>query len=74
MRRATITLPDDLEAEIESYVAAQDATPSLTSLVEEALRWYLQLEERQYRPPEGRLRITPASQGSAATDASPEHR
>ncbi len=76
MRRATITLPDDLEAELESYLAAQDAAPSLTSLVEVALRRYLRdrrLETRQYRPPEGRLRITPASQGSGAVDVSLEH-
>ncbi|HEY6320640.1 MAG TPA: hypothetical protein VJA16_03660 [Thermoanaerobaculia bacterium] len=77
MRRATITLPDDLEAELESYLAAQDAAPSLTRLVEAALRRYLhdqRLEARQYRPPQGRLRITPASRGSGAADATLDHR
>ena len=76
MRRATITLPDDLEAELEAYLATQDAAPSLTSLVEAAVRRYLhdrRLEARQYRPPEGRLRITPASKGSGVADASLDH-
>lgn len=42
MRRATITLPDDLETELESYLATQDAPPSLTALVQAALRRYLE--------------------------------
>ena len=41
MRRATITLPDDLEAEVEAYLAKQEAPPSLTSLVQAALRRFL---------------------------------
>jgi metal-responsive CopG/Arc/MetJ family transcriptional regulator len=76
MRRATITLPDDLEAELEAYLAAQDASPSLTGLVEAALRRYLQekrLEARQHQPGAGRLRVTPATRGSGAADASLEH-
>lgn len=76
MRRATITLPDDLEAELDSYLATQDAAPSLTSLVEAAVRRYLhdrRLEARQYRAPEGRLRITPAGKGSGTADASLDH-
>jgi hypothetical protein len=76
MRRATITLPDDLEAELESYLETQDAAPSLTSLIEAALRRYLrekQLEARQYRAPAGPLRITPAKKGSGAADVALEH-
>lgn len=41
MRRATITLPDDLEAEVEAYLGAQAAPPSLTALVQAALRRFL---------------------------------
>lgn len=41
MRRATITLPDDLEAEVEEYLAKQEAPPSLTSLIQAALRRFL---------------------------------
>jgi len=42
MRRATITLTDDLETELEAYLATQDAPPSLTALVQAALRRYLE--------------------------------
>jgi metal-responsive CopG/Arc/MetJ family transcriptional regulator len=76
MRRATITLPDDLEAEIASYLGNLDAAPSLTSLVEAALRRYLaekRWESRQYRPPAGPLRVTPAGKGSGAADVSLNH-
>jgi metal-responsive CopG/Arc/MetJ family transcriptional regulator len=76
MRRATITLPDDLEAEIAAYLKSLDATPSLTSLVEAALRRFLaekRWESRQYRPPSGRLRITPAGKDGGASDVSLNH-
>jgi metal-responsive CopG/Arc/MetJ family transcriptional regulator len=76
VRRATITLPDDLEAELESYLETQDAVPSLTGLVEAALRRYLQdkrLEARQYQPAAGPLRVTPARRGSGAANASLQH-
>jgi hypothetical protein len=76
MRRATITLPDDLEAELEAYLETQDAAPSLTGLVEAALRRYLQekrLEARQYRPPASPLRITPADVGSGSSDVALQH-
>lgn len=48
MRRATITLPDDLEAEVEEYLAKQEAPPSLTSLIQAALRRFLR-ESRRHR-------------------------
>lgn len=76
MRRATITIPDDLDAELNAYLAAQDASPSLTAVVEVALRRYLQekkLEARQYVPAKGPLRITPAPRGSGRRDVSVEH-
>ncbi|MFP3940510.1 MAG: hypothetical protein ACLF0P_09415 [Thermoanaerobaculia bacterium] len=48
MRRATITLSDELEAELEEYLAAQEVPPSLTSLVQAALGSFL--SERRSRP------------------------
>jgi len=42
MRRATITLTDDLETDLEAYLATQDAPPSLTALIQAALRRYLE--------------------------------
>jgi hypothetical protein len=49
---------------------------SLTNLVVAALRRHLEekrLGARQYQPPAGPLRITRASQGSGAADASEDH-
>lgn len=42
MRRATITVPDELDRALEDFIAAQPARPSLTSVVEAALEDYLQ--------------------------------
>ena len=42
MRRATITIPDELEALLERYLARLDAPPSLTTLAQAALRRYLE--------------------------------
>jgi hypothetical protein len=42
MKRATITIPDDLESEMGSYMKAQDAPPSLNGIVEAALRRFLE--------------------------------
>ena len=54
MKRATITLPDALEAELEDYLVQKDVPPSLTALVQAALRDYLRnerLKARGYQPP-----------------------
>lgn len=62
MRRATVTIPDDLETELDTYLARQDAPPAFTTLVQAALREYLRNEpwrERAYRPPRGTFSIDP---------------
>ena len=41
MRRATITLTDDLEALLETHLAGVDAPPSLNAVLQAALRSYL---------------------------------
>jgi hypothetical protein len=41
MERATVTIPDDLEKAMDSYVRAQEAPPPLTAVVQAALREYL---------------------------------
>lgn len=46
MRRASITIPDGLERALERYRKDLDAPPSLASVVQTALRRYL--EERGY--------------------------
>lgn len=71
MKRATITLPDDLAAGIDEYLLAQDAPPALTAVMQAALREYLR--ERGFLRPFRPLKITPAPQGSGLTDVSVNH-
>ncbi len=76
MKRATVTIPDDLETDLDAYLRAQEAPPSLTVLVQAALRHFLawkRLEQRQYRPPDRQLRVTSAASGSGRLDVSMEH-
>ena len=71
MKRATVTIPDDLADAVESYVRDQEARPPLTAVVQAALRQYLAL--RGYLRPAGPLRIRPARRGSGHRDISQEH-
>ena len=41
MKRATVTIPNDLADAVESYVRDQEARPSLTVVVQLALRQFL---------------------------------
>jgi hypothetical protein len=71
MKRATVTIPDDLAEAVEKYTLAQEVPPALTAVVQAALRDYLRERGflRQYRP----LHITPAPRGSGRTDVSINH-
>jgi len=71
MRRATITLNDDLEASLDAYVRQQAASPALTAVVQAALREFL--ERRGFDAKPKRLRVTPARKGSGVRDASVDH-
>jgi metal-responsive CopG/Arc/MetJ family transcriptional regulator len=71
MKRATITIPDDLAAAVDRYVQAQEAPPALTSVVQTALRVYL--TERGYLRARKRPHITPAPRGSGRHDVSEAH-
>jgi hypothetical protein len=71
VKRATITLSDDLEEAVERYVEAHDARPPLTAVVQAALRQYL--TDRGYLRSSGPLRITPARKGSGRRDVSRGH-
>lgn len=76
MRRATVTIPDDLEAALEHYLDSQDPAPSLTAILQTALARFLReqkLEARGYEPPKGPLRITPAPAGKGPSDVAAEH-
>ena len=71
MKRATVTIPDDLANAVESYARDQEARPSLTVVVQSALRQFLAL--RGYLQPHGPFHITPAKRGSGLRDVSREH-
>ena len=71
MRRATITIPDDLAKAVDRYVRDQENPTALTAIMQSALRQYLTL--RGYLTPRGPLRITPAKPGSGLHDVSVEH-
>jgi Arc/MetJ-type ribon-helix-helix transcriptional regulator len=71
MKRATVTIPDDLAKAVESYVRAQGEPPPLTAVVQAALRQYL--TERGYLRAGRPLRINPAPRGSGRRDVSQAH-
>ncbi len=41
MRRASVTIPPDLEDELDRFLAAQPAAPTLAAVMQQALRRYL---------------------------------
>ena len=73
MKRATITIPDELQAELDAYLRRQEEPQELTSIVQTALREFLLRQERiggqEFRP----FRITPAKRGSGRSDVSANH-
>jgi hypothetical protein len=71
VKRATITIGDDLEQELEAYLRQQEAPPALTTVVQSALREYL--AHRGFGRPARPLRITPAFKGSGKSDVSLRH-
>ena len=73
MKRATITLPDDLEEILEAYQRSQDVPAPLTTVAQAALREYL--ARRGFLAPATKrpFGITPAKKGSGAKDVSTEH-
>jgi Arc/MetJ-type ribon-helix-helix transcriptional regulator len=73
MKRATITIPDDLEAKLEEYVRRQDVPPALTAVVQAALREFLEKREGSEEPEFRPFRITPAKKGSGLSDVSINH-
>jgi Arc/MetJ-type ribon-helix-helix transcriptional regulator len=71
MKRATVTLPDDLAKAVDEYVQGQEAPPAFTTVMQAALREYLRERGflRAYRP----LKIRPAKKGSGRSDVSQNH-
>lgn len=71
MKRATVTISEDIESNLEAYLRRQDVAPPLTAVVQAALREYLDRRGFGARPK--RLRITPAKKGSGIPDTSLRH-
>lgn len=70
MKRATMTFPADLAEAVDHYVRAQEVPPSLTTVVQIALREFLRDRGflRDYRP----LKIAPKG-NSRNKDVSRNH-
>ena len=76
MRRATITLSDDLEADVDEFLSSQEPEPTLAALVQTALRRYLDEADWSKRGlilPAKPLAVTPVSPGSGRPDSSMNH-
>jgi hypothetical protein len=71
MRRATITIGDDIEDTLDAYLRQQEIAPALTAVMQAALREYL--ARRGFGGGPRKLRVTPAKKGSGARDASVQH-
>jgi metal-responsive CopG/Arc/MetJ family transcriptional regulator len=71
MKRATMTFPDDLAEALDEYVNAQEAPPSLTAVIQVAVREYL--EERGFLKKQKPFAIRVASKGSGRHDISQKH-
>jgi hypothetical protein len=71
MRRATVTITDDLEVSLEAYNRQQDVSPALTAVLQAALREFL--ARRGFSAAPKALRITPAKKGSGARDVGVRH-
>lgn len=71
MKRATVTFSDDIAQAVDDYLRAQEAPPALTTVVQAALREYL--EERGFLQPYKPLKIRPAKRGSGSSDGSINH-
>ena len=73
MRRATITLPDELEEALEAYRRSQEVPLALTAVTQAALQEYLERRGFLSPPAVREFVITPAEKGSGSNDVSAEH-
>jgi hypothetical protein len=71
MRRATVTINDELESPLDAYMRQQEVVPPLTAVVHAALTEYL--AKRGFVSGRRKFRITPARKGSSASDVSIAH-
>ncbi|MBL8290247.1 MAG: hypothetical protein JNN08_00350 [Bryobacterales bacterium] len=62
MRRATITIGDEISAQLDSWIRQQDAAPSLTAVVQAALKEFL--AQRGFAAPPRKLQIERSGAGT----------
>jgi hypothetical protein len=70
MKRATMSFPDELAVALEEYRSSQENPPSLTKIVQSAVREYLR--ERGFLRPRRALKLT-ALGSSGRRDVSKNH-
>jgi hypothetical protein len=76
MRRATVTIPDELDKELQDWLATQAAPPSLAKVLQAALRVFLRekkLEAVEYHAAAAPFAISSSRSGSGHRDVSVEH-
>lgn len=71
MRRATITIGDETEAQLDAWMRRQDAATSLTAVVQTALKEFL--AHCGLAAPSAKLQITPSRKGSGSRYVSIAH-
>jgi hypothetical protein len=73
VKRATVTIPDDIGSALDAYLKQQEIDQPLTSVVQAALREFLAgrgfLPKKSKKP----FALTPASRGSGRRDTSIDH-
>jgi hypothetical protein len=78
MKRVTVTVPDDLEDKLAAFMASRGTPPSVTTVMQTALREFLQnhqLRERGFRPARKPLVMTALDENDpkGEVDVSLEH-
>lgn len=71
MRRATVTIPEDLARQVDAFSSSQPASPSFTTLVQAALRRFL--AEPSGTPNESPVIIRVLSLRTAMKEAAARH-
>lgn len=73
MKRATVTIPDDIDSALDAYLEQQNVDQPLTSVVQAALREFLAGRGFLPKPSKKPFGLTPAPRGSDQGDTSIHH-
>jgi hypothetical protein len=71
LRRATLTISDEIEANLNAYIREREGSSTLAAIVQAALREFL--ARRGFAVGARKLRVIPAKKGSGAKDVSVDH-